>query len=118
MDIDGETLFMEELANQTIVGSKPKGKRKRTKAYTLAEDKLLSECWRDIGQDPKISVEQKCSPYGLLFIALIPVIHIKAKINLEMVLHQMMSLILLTLQMLEIKRKLKIKTKLKIKSKP
>ncbi|KAE8770757.1 hypothetical protein D1007_57449 [Hordeum vulgare] len=47
-----------------------------------------------------------------------PVIPIKANINLKMVLHQMMSLILLTpLRMLGIKSKLKIKTKFKIKSK-
>ncbi|KAE8787888.1 hypothetical protein D1007_38104 [Hordeum vulgare] len=56
--------------------------------------------------------EAKCE------VALIPVILIKEKINLKMVLHQMMSLILLTnLRMLEIRRKLKIKTKFKIKSK-
>ncbi|KAE8770332.1 Phospholipid-transporting ATPase 1 [Hordeum vulgare] len=41
MDIDGETLFEEEFANQTVVGAKPKHKSKRTKAYTSAEDKLL-----------------------------------------------------------------------------
>ncbi|KAE8777027.1 DNA repair protein rhp54 [Hordeum vulgare] len=59
MDIDGEPLFEKELANQTVVGAKPKRKSKRTKAYTSAEDKLLCECWRDIGQDLKISAEQK-----------------------------------------------------------
>ncbi|KAE8782494.1 dna repair protein rhp54 [Hordeum vulgare] len=53
MDIDGEPLFEEELANQTVVGAKPKGKSKRTNTYTPAEDKFLCECWRDIGQDPK-----------------------------------------------------------------
>ncbi|KAE8772753.1 Eyes absent-like protein 4 [Hordeum vulgare] len=41
MDIDVEPLFEEELANQTATGVKPKHKSKRTKAYTLAEDKLL-----------------------------------------------------------------------------
>uniref|UniRef100_A0A8I6XUU2 Uncharacterized protein n=1 Tax=Hordeum vulgare subsp. vulgare TaxID=112509 RepID=A0A8I6XUU2_HORVV len=61
MDIDGEPLFEEELANQTVVGAKPKGKSKRTNTYTPAEDKFLCECWRDIGQDPKVSAEQKWS---------------------------------------------------------
>ncbi|KAE8773990.1 DNA repair protein rhp54 [Hordeum vulgare] len=41
MDIDGEPLFEEELANQTAAGAKPKRKSKWTKAYTLTEDKLL-----------------------------------------------------------------------------
>ncbi|KAE8800303.1 Helicase SKI2W [Hordeum vulgare] len=41
MNIDGEPLFEEELANQITVGAKPKRKSKRTKAYTPAEDKLL-----------------------------------------------------------------------------
>ncbi|KAI5000046.1 hypothetical protein ZWY2020_004635 [Hordeum vulgare] len=61
MDIDGEPLFEDELANQTVIGAKPKRKSKRTKAYTPAEDKLLCECWRDIGQDPKVGAEQKWS---------------------------------------------------------
>ncbi|KAE8820310.1 Lectin-domain containing receptor kinase A4.3 [Hordeum vulgare] len=59
MDIDEEYLFEEELANQTAVGAKPKRKSKWTKAYMPVEDKLLCECWRDIGQDPKIGAEQK-----------------------------------------------------------
>ncbi|KAE8784324.1 Lectin-domain containing receptor kinase A4.3 [Hordeum vulgare] len=59
MDIDEEPLFEEELANQTVVGAKPKRKSKRTKAYTPAENKLLRECWRDIGQDPKVGAKQK-----------------------------------------------------------
>ncbi|KAE8770605.1 Phospholipid-transporting ATPase 1 [Hordeum vulgare] len=44
MDIKGEPLFEEELANQTVVGAKLKRKSKRTKAYMPAEDKLLCEC--------------------------------------------------------------------------
>ncbi|KAE8776906.1 DNA repair protein rhp54 [Hordeum vulgare] len=61
MDIDGEPLFEDEHANQTIAGA-PKHKSKRTKAYTPAEDKLLCECWRDTGQDPKVGAEEKwCS---------------------------------------------------------
>ncbi|KAF7100047.1 hypothetical protein CFC21_101606 [Triticum aestivum] len=52
-----EPLFEDELANQAV-GPKP---RKRTKVYTAAEDKLLCECWRDIGQDPKTGAEQKHS---------------------------------------------------------
>ncbi|KAE8794231.1 DNA repair protein rhp54 [Hordeum vulgare] len=59
MEINGEPLFKEELINQTAVGPKLKCKSKRTKAYTLAEDKILCECWRDIGQDPKVSAKQK-----------------------------------------------------------
>ncbi|KAE8787728.1 Eyes absent-like protein 4 [Hordeum vulgare] len=42
-DIEGESLFKDELANQTA-WAKPKRKSKRTKAYTAAEDKLLCEC--------------------------------------------------------------------------
>uniref|UniRef100_A0A453HAJ7 Uncharacterized protein n=1 Tax=Aegilops tauschii subsp. strangulata TaxID=200361 RepID=A0A453HAJ7_AEGTS len=40
-------------------------KSKRTKAYTAAEDKLLCECWRDIGQDPKMGSEQKHSTFWI-----------------------------------------------------
>uniref|UniRef100_A0A453HUA7 No apical meristem-associated C-terminal domain-containing protein n=1 Tax=Aegilops tauschii subsp. strangulata TaxID=200361 RepID=A0A453HUA7_AEGTS len=40
-------------------------KSKRTNAYTSSEDKLLCECWRDIGQDPKVGVEQKASTFWL-----------------------------------------------------
>ena len=61
-DIEVEPLFEDELANQTA-GPKPKRKSKRTKAYTTAEDKLLCECWRDIGQDPKTGAEQKHSTF-------------------------------------------------------
>ncbi|KAF7107025.1 hypothetical protein CFC21_107714 [Triticum aestivum] len=61
-DIEVEPLFEDELANQTA-GPKPKRKSKRTKAYTAAEDKLLCECWRDIGQDPKTGAEQKHSTF-------------------------------------------------------
>ncbi|XBI35029.1 hypothetical protein VPH35_120765 [Triticum aestivum] len=61
-DIEVEPLFEDELANQTV-GPKPKRKRKRTKAYTAAEDKLLCECWRDIGQDSKTGAEQKHSTF-------------------------------------------------------
>uniref|UniRef100_A0A8I6YQW3 Myb-like domain-containing protein n=1 Tax=Hordeum vulgare subsp. vulgare TaxID=112509 RepID=A0A8I6YQW3_HORVV len=61
MDIDGEPLFEEELANQTFVRAKPKRKSKRTKAYTSAEDKLLCECWRDTEQDPKVGAKKQWS---------------------------------------------------------
>ncbi|XBI55189.1 hypothetical protein VPH35_037058 [Triticum aestivum] len=61
-DIEVEPLFEDELANQAA-GPKPKRKSKRTKAYTAAEDKLLCECWRDIGQDPKTGAEQKHSTF-------------------------------------------------------
>ncbi|KAF7099953.1 hypothetical protein CFC21_101526 [Triticum aestivum] len=63
VDIDGEPLFEDELANQ--VGANNKRKIKRTKAYTLPEDKLLCECWREIGQDPKVGAEQKASTFWL-----------------------------------------------------
>ncbi|KAE8766560.1 Eyes absent-like protein 4 [Hordeum vulgare] len=56
VDINVEPLFFaEELATQA--NANKKWKRKRTKAYTKDEDKFLCECWRDIGQDPKIGVE-------------------------------------------------------------
>ncbi|XBI61767.1 hypothetical protein VPH35_042513 [Triticum aestivum] len=61
-DIEVEPLFKDELANRTA-GPKPKRKSKRMKAYTAAEDKLLCECWRDIGQDPKTGAEQKHSTF-------------------------------------------------------
>ncbi|KAM3211747.1 hypothetical protein ACQJBY_065080 [Aegilops geniculata] len=61
-DIEGEPLFEDELANQAA-RAKPKRKSKRTKAYTATEDKLLCECWRDIGQDPKVGAEQKASTF-------------------------------------------------------
>ena len=40
-----------------------KHKSRWTKAYTAAEDKLLCECWRDIGQDPKTGAEHKASTF-------------------------------------------------------
>ncbi|KAE8801345.1 Lectin-domain containing receptor kinase A4.3 [Hordeum vulgare] len=63
-DIEAEPLFEDELANQAD-GNKPKRKSKRTKAYTASEDKLLCECWRDIGQDPKTCAEQKHSTFWI-----------------------------------------------------
>ncbi|KAI4973374.1 hypothetical protein ZWY2020_035635 [Hordeum vulgare] len=63
-DIEAEPLFEYELANQAD-GTKPKHKSKRTKAYTTAEDKLLCECWRDIGQDPKTGAKQKHSTFWI-----------------------------------------------------
>ncbi|KAE8771832.1 Lectin-domain containing receptor kinase A4.3 [Hordeum vulgare] len=59
-DIEAEPLFEDELGNQAD-GTAPKRKSKWTMAYTAAEDKLLYECWRDIGQDPKTGAEQKHS---------------------------------------------------------
>lgn len=59
-----EPLFEDELANQAA-GAKPGRKSKRTKAYTAAEDKLLCECWGDIGQDPKTGAEQKASTFWI-----------------------------------------------------
>ena len=63
-EIKGEPLFEDELANQAA-RSKPKRKSKRTKAYTEAGYKLLCECWRDIGQDPKTGAEQKHSTFWI-----------------------------------------------------
>ncbi|XBH60481.1 hypothetical protein VPH35_115079 [Triticum aestivum] len=63
-DIEVEPLFEDEFANQAA-RPKPKRKSKRTKAYTAAEDKLLCECWRDIGQDPKTGSEQKHSTFWI-----------------------------------------------------
>ncbi|KAE8779270.1 Lectin-domain containing receptor kinase A4.3 [Hordeum vulgare] len=62
--IEAEPLFEDELANQAD-GTKTKRKSKQTKAYTAAEDKLLYECWRDIGQDPKTGAEQKHSTFWI-----------------------------------------------------
>ncbi|KAE8794622.1 DNA repair protein rhp54 [Hordeum vulgare] len=61
VDIDGEPL-LDELPVQPNA-KKNKRKSKRTKAYTQNEDKLLSECWRDVGQDPEIGSEQKASTF-------------------------------------------------------
>ncbi|XBI62224.1 hypothetical protein VPH35_042881 [Triticum aestivum] len=64
LDIDGKPLFEDELTNQAT-RAKPKRKSKRTRAYTTAEDKLLCECWRDIGQYPKVGAEQKASTFWI-----------------------------------------------------
>ncbi|KAE8811015.1 Lectin-domain containing receptor kinase A4.3 [Hordeum vulgare] len=61
-DIEAEPLFEDELANQADETA-PKRKSKRTKAYTTTKDKLLCECWRDTGQDPKTGAEQKHSTF-------------------------------------------------------
>ncbi|KAE8820378.1 Eyes absent-like protein 4 [Hordeum vulgare] len=58
VDIDGEPLFFEQEVTAEA-NAKKKRKSKRTKPYTKDEDKLLCECRRDIGQDPKIGFEQK-----------------------------------------------------------
>ncbi|KAE8770580.1 DNA repair protein rhp54 [Hordeum vulgare] len=60
VDIDGDSLF-DELPAQA--NAKNKRMSKRTKAYRQNEDKLLCECWRDIGQDPRIGSEQKASTF-------------------------------------------------------
>ncbi|KAE8788438.1 Lectin-domain containing receptor kinase A4.3 [Hordeum vulgare] len=64
VDIDREPLFEDELTTQAI-GLQPKRKSKRMKAYTEAEDKLLCECWRNIGQDPKAGTDQKVSTFWI-----------------------------------------------------
>ncbi|KAE8803128.1 Lectin-domain containing receptor kinase A4.3 [Hordeum vulgare] len=64
LDISREPLFEEDLTNQAA-GSKPKRKIKNMRAYTEAEDKLLCECWKDIGQDAKVGAEQKASTFWL-----------------------------------------------------
>ncbi|KAE8778868.1 Lectin-domain containing receptor kinase A4.3 [Hordeum vulgare] len=57
VDIYKEPLFDELPAQANAKNNK--WKRKQTKAYTQNKDKLLCECWRDIGQDPNIGSEQK-----------------------------------------------------------
>ncbi|KAE8806994.1 Lectin-domain containing receptor kinase A4.3 [Hordeum vulgare] len=64
-DIEGEPLFEDKLANQAACAKRPNHKSKRTKAHTAAEDKLLCECWRDIGQDPKTCAKQKHSTFWI-----------------------------------------------------
>ncbi|KAI4984821.1 hypothetical protein ZWY2020_017451 [Hordeum vulgare] len=62
-DIKGKPLFEDELANQAARAKQAKCKSKQTKAYTVAKDKLLCKCWRDIWQDPKTGAEQKHSTF-------------------------------------------------------
>ncbi|KAE8778925.1 Lectin-domain containing receptor kinase A4.3 [Hordeum vulgare] len=62
MDIVGEPLFEEELANQTIVGAKLKRKRKRTKAYTLVEDKLFLSVGGTLGNTRRV-IQQECNKF-------------------------------------------------------
>ncbi|KAE8820800.1 Lectin-domain containing receptor kinase A4.3 [Hordeum vulgare] len=69
VDIYGEPLFEDEVANQAA-RVKPKRKRRWTKAYTAVEDKLLCECWRDIGKDPKVGAKQKTSTFGFVSIVI------------------------------------------------
>ncbi|XBI55503.1 hypothetical protein VPH35_037312 [Triticum aestivum] len=64
LDIAGEPLFEDELANQAV-GAKPKHQSMRTKAYMTSENKLICECWRDIGQYPKVGAEQKASTFWI-----------------------------------------------------
>ncbi|KAE8787740.1 Lectin-domain containing receptor kinase A4.3 [Hordeum vulgare] len=68
VDINEEAMFEDELATQ-VVEVQPKRKR-RTKAYTTADDKLLCEFWRDIGQDPKVGVDQKASTFWIVSIVI------------------------------------------------
>ncbi|KAE8787005.1 Phospholipid-transporting ATPase 1 [Hordeum vulgare] len=75
VDIDGKPLFKDELANQAV-GVQHKRKRRRTKAYTKVEDKLLciprfggipcptqsksfnlSHCWRIIKDEEKFKLK-------------------------------------------------------------
>ncbi|KAE8786561.1 DNA repair protein rhp54 [Hordeum vulgare] len=56
VDINWAPLFEEELSNQAQATKKHQSKW--SKAYMKDEDKILCECWRDIGQEPKIGVEQ------------------------------------------------------------
>ncbi|KAE8816996.1 Lectin-domain containing receptor kinase A4.3 [Hordeum vulgare] len=62
-DIKGKPLFEDKLADQDARAKQAKCKSKQTKAYTVAEDKLLCECWRDIWKDPKTGAEQKHSTF-------------------------------------------------------
>ncbi|KAE8799460.1 DNA repair protein rhp54 [Hordeum vulgare] len=63
MDIDGEPLFEEELANQSVFGAKPKCKSKQMKAYMSTDDKLLwidSEIQCLVESVPRHRRSQKC----------------------------------------------------------
>ena len=61
VDIAGKPLFEDELAKQAGTNKKPKSKR--TMAYTQPKDKPLCEWGRDIGQEPKVGIEQKASTF-------------------------------------------------------
>ena len=64
VDIDGDPLFFEDEVS-TQANANEKRQSIGTKAYTKDEDKLICECWRDIGQDPKSVAEQKGSTFWL-----------------------------------------------------
>ncbi|KAE8812037.1 Helicase SKI2W [Hordeum vulgare] len=81
VEIDGAPLFEEELSNKAQATNKRQSRRskaytkdedkrqsKRSKAYTKDEDNLLCECWRDIGQDPKIGSSKSHIPFGFVSI--------------------------------------------------
>ncbi|KAE8766519.1 Phospholipid-transporting ATPase 1 [Hordeum vulgare] len=68
VDIDGEPLFEDELANQAVE-VQLKCKRRRTKAYTTTEDKLLCECWRALCQTPRSAPNKGHQPFGFVSIA-------------------------------------------------
>ena len=64
VDINRESMFFEdELATQANANKKRQSIQ--ANAYTKDEDKLFFECWSDIGQDPKVSAEQKASTFWL-----------------------------------------------------
>ncbi|KAE8782798.1 Lectin-domain containing receptor kinase A4.3 [Hordeum vulgare] len=58
--IDGETLFADELTQQSNV-QKKRRQSIQMGSYIKDEDKFIGECWKDIGQDLKIGAEQKGS---------------------------------------------------------
>ncbi|KAE8774560.1 Lectin-domain containing receptor kinase A4.3 [Hordeum vulgare] len=64
VDIDGELVFEDELATQAA-GVQPRQKSRRTKAYAATEDKLICDCWRDIGQDHMVDADEKTSTFWI-----------------------------------------------------
>ncbi|KAE8783528.1 Lectin-domain containing receptor kinase A4.3 [Hordeum vulgare] len=61
VDIAGEPLFIDELTQRAEAQMRKKSIR--TGSYTQDEDKLICESWKEIGQDPRVGVQQK----GIVF---------------------------------------------------
>ncbi|KAE8794428.1 Phospholipid-transporting ATPase 1 [Hordeum vulgare] len=65
LDTGGEPLFEEELANQAAE-SKPKRKSKRTKAYKVAEVKLLCDVGGTLSKTPRSVPNKRYRPFGFV----------------------------------------------------
>ena len=61
--------LMGSLCSRASSPTKPPGESQSARASGEGihedEDKLLCECWRDIGQDPKVGAEQKASTFWI-----------------------------------------------------